>query len=97
MAINPIFWLHLRLGSNRRNIIVVPAAFAILVIGISAFSYYVSDPASYGGLASVWLALLSAAQVGFLLLVGPSDVRLEQIQLGLVVAVIIDLLVVQGH
>ncbi len=75
MTLNPLLWLHLRLGSNRRNIVVVPAAFAVLVIGFASFSYYMVEPADYGAVASVWLAILSAAQAAFLLVVGPSAIR----------------------
>ena len=75
MTLNPLMWLHLRLGSNRRNIVVVPAAFAVLVIGFASFSYYMVEPGDYGAVASVWLGILSAAQAAFLLVVGPSAIR----------------------
>jgi hypothetical protein len=75
MTLNPLFWLHLRLGSNRRNLVIVPAAFAVLVIGFASFSYYMVEPGDYGAVASVWLGILSAAQAAFLLVVGPSAIR----------------------
>ena len=83
MTLNPLFWLHLRIsGSARINIIIV-VAYAAVMIAFTGGSYYfakVQDypnitPATYARVDAAWLAVMTAAQCGFLLLMAPSAIR----------------------
>jgi hypothetical protein len=75
MALNPLFWVQLRLGNNWRNLILVPTALAVLVLGFASASYYWTDRGSYGAVSATWLAITTAAQAAFLLLIAPSAIR----------------------
>jgi len=83
MSLNPLFWLHLRIGGSTRTNIIIVSIYSLIIIVFAASTYYVitSDtrpadlPAVQGQFSAVWLSVITAAQGVFLLLLAPSALR----------------------
>ncbi|MFQ5806686.1 MAG: hypothetical protein ACE5I3_09570 [Phycisphaerae bacterium] len=75
MSLNPLFWLHLRIGGSTRTNVIIVVAFAAVVIGFASFSFYMAGPKNYPQVNATWLAIMTVAQAVFLLLLAPSAVR----------------------
>lgn len=75
MSLNPLFWLHLRIGGSTRTNVVIVVVFVALIITFASISFYVTDPQDHPQVNAIWLTIMTAAQAVFLLLIAPSAVR----------------------
>lgn len=83
MSLNPLFWLHLRIGGSVRTNLIIVVAYAAIVIMFTGCSYYIAaaeaganvGPQTYAQVDGVWLIIMTVAQCVFLLLLGPSAIR----------------------
>lgn len=72
---HPFIWLHLLGGGALRNNVLIPIAFAALVIFFATLSHNSADPNSKAQVSGVWLAIVTIAQMAFLMMVGPGAAR----------------------
>ena len=85
MSLNPLFWLHLRIGGSARTNSIIVVAYAAIVIMFTGGSYYIAaaeaganvGPQTYARVDAAWLVIMTVAQGAFLLLLAPSAIRHE--------------------
>lgn len=70
---NPIVWLHLRLGGTRTHYL-VPIIFTCIVLLASTLSFQIPG-SDASAINMFWIGILSAGQAVFLLIVSPASVR----------------------
>jgi hypothetical protein len=75
MSLNPLFWLHLRIGGSVRTNLIIVVAFTGVITAFAAFSFYLADPQDYPQVYATWLTIMTAAQAIFVLLIAPSGIR----------------------
>lgn len=80
MQINPLWWLHARIGgSPRSHWLLVVAYLAIVFVFASITARFVeappNTPPDYGPYYTAWLGVVSGAQAVFLLLLIPSAIK----------------------
>jgi len=83
MSLNPLFWLHLRIGGSARTNVIIAIAFTAVVIVFASISLYVAGmeagprgaAQAYARVNAVWLVIMTVAQGVFLLLLAPSAIR----------------------
>jgi len=87
MSLNPMFWLNLRINGSVSGNFVVVGVFFFLIAALAGTSYYFNDPRDHGNIDGVWLAIVSAAQALFVLILTPAAVRkavLRDFQTGMI-------------
>lgn len=83
MSLNPLFWLHLRIGGSARTNLIIVVAYVAIVVMFTGGSYYVAaaeaganvGPQTYARVDAAWLVIMTVAQGAFLLLLAPSAIR----------------------